>query len=170
MEQQVSVLTVRRSDRQTQLYYMYIMTYVGLSASVYVYMLAIPFLADTGHQPITFHAEFLLSIVTYSELMRMFRFLLWCCVVLCQFTHIIYLCEHFCSEWRIVGCGTGTLWDFWIRSNQPVTGGFPSQKASNVENDSIWWCHLMALCYNVKAVRKYAMFRLQYNISYWITA
>ena len=25
--------------------------------------------------------------------------------------------------------------------NPPVTGGFPSQKASNMENVSIWWCH-----------------------------
>ena len=25
--------------------------------------------------------------------------------------------------------------------NPPVTSGFPSQKASNVENASIWWCH-----------------------------
>ena len=25
--------------------------------------------------------------------------------------------------------------------NPPVTGGFPSQRASNAENVSIWWCH-----------------------------
>ena len=25
--------------------------------------------------------------------------------------------------------------------NPPVTGGFPSQRASNAENISIWWCH-----------------------------
>ena len=25
--------------------------------------------------------------------------------------------------------------------NPPVTSGFPSQRASNAENDSIWWCH-----------------------------
>ena len=25
-------------------------------------------------------------------------------------------CTHFCSEWCIVGYGTGALWDLWIRS------------------------------------------------------
>ena len=25
-------------------------------------------------------------------------------------------CSHFCSEWCIVGYGTGALWDLWIRS------------------------------------------------------
>ena len=25
--------------------------------------------------------------------------------------------------------------------NSPVTGEFPTQKASNAENVSIWWCH-----------------------------
>ena len=25
--------------------------------------------------------------------------------------------------------------------NPPVAGGFPSQRASNAENVSIWWCH-----------------------------
>ena len=25
-------------------------------------------------------------------------------------------CAHFCSEWCIVGYGTGALWDLWIRS------------------------------------------------------
>ena len=33
-------------------------------------------------------------------------------------------------------CVTG-LWE----GNPPVTGGFPSQRASNVENVSIWWRH-----------------------------
>ena len=25
-------------------------------------------------------------------------------------------CAHFCSEWSIVGYGTGAFWDLWIRS------------------------------------------------------
>ena len=25
-------------------------------------------------------------------------------------------CAHFCSEWSILGCGTGAFWDMWIRS------------------------------------------------------
>ena len=33
-------------------------------------------------------------------------------------------------------CITG-LWE----GNPPLTGGFPSQKASNMENVSIWWHH-----------------------------
>ena len=33
-------------------------------------------------------------------------------------------------------CVTG-LWEW----NPPVTGGFPSQRPSNMENASIWWCH-----------------------------
>ena len=28
-----------------------------------------------------------------------------------------------------------------FEGNPPMTGGFPSQKASNTENVSIWWCH-----------------------------
>ena len=28
-----------------------------------------------------------------------------------------------------------------LQGNPLVTGGFPSQRASNVENASIWWCH-----------------------------
>ena len=27
-------------------------------------------------------------------------------------------CAHFCSEWGIVGYGTGTFWDLWIRSEE----------------------------------------------------
>ena len=30
--------------------------------------------------------------------------------------HAKQKCVHFCSEWCIVGYGTGALWDFWIRS------------------------------------------------------
>ena len=29
----------------------------------------------------------------------------------------------------------------FVRGNSPVTGEFPAQKASNVENDFIWWRH-----------------------------
>ena len=29
--------------------------------------------------------------------------------------------------------------------NPPVTGGFPTQKDSNVENTFIWWCHNVSL-------------------------
>ena len=29
--------------------------------------------------------------------------------------------------------------------NQPMAGGFPSQRASNAENVSIWWCHQVSL-------------------------
>ena len=29
-------------------------------------------------------------------------------------------CAHFCSEWSIVGYGTGAFWDLWIRSIAPV--------------------------------------------------
>ena len=36
------------------------------------------------------------------------------------------------SKLRITGLCAG---------NSPVTGEFPAQKASNVENVSIWWCH-----------------------------
>ena len=36
------------------------------------------------------------------------------------------------SKLRITGLCEG---------NSLVTGEFPSQRASNLENDSIWWCH-----------------------------
>ena len=36
------------------------------------------------------------------------------------------------SKLRVTGLCVG---------NSPVTGEFPSQRASNVENVSIWWCH-----------------------------
>ena len=29
--------------------------------------------------------------------------------------------------------------------NSPVTGEFPAQRASNVENVSIWWCHHISI-------------------------
>ena len=34
-------------------------------------------------------------------------------------------------------------WPLW--GEQPVTGGFPTQRASNAENVSIWWCHHVKL-------------------------
>ena len=30
--------------------------------------------------------------------------------------------------------------------NSPLTGEFPAQMASNVENVSIWWCHQVLMC------------------------
>ena len=30
-------------------------------------------------------------------------------------------CAHFCSEWSIVGYGTGAFWDLWIRSITQLT-------------------------------------------------
>ena len=38
------------------------------------------------------------------------------------------------SKLRVTGLCVG---------NSPVTGEFPAQRASNAENDSIWWRHLM---------------------------
>ena len=75
-----------------------------------------------------------------------------------------------CSDWRNAlqwrKCGRDGVWNhrrldcllnrlFWRKSkktskfrvtglcggNPPVTGGFPSQRASNAENVSIWWRH-----------------------------
>ena len=40
------------------------------------------------------------------------------------------------SKTRTKLCVTGLC-----EGNPPVTGGFPSQRASNAENDSIWWRH-----------------------------
>ena len=34
----------------------------------------------------------------------------------------------------------------FCEGNPPVTGGFPSQRASNAENVSIWWCHHANKC------------------------
>ena len=39
-------------------------------------------------------------------------------------------CAHFCSEWCIVGYGTGALWNLWIRSiwEESLIGNFSQGK------------------------------------------
>ena len=48
-------------------------------------------------------------------------------------------------HWPLWGESTGDRWSGPCEGNPPVTGGFPSQRASNVENDSIWWRHHMGV-------------------------
>ena len=50
------------------------------------------------------------------------------------------LCQHRTEKTSKL-CITGLH-----EANQPVTGGFPSQRASNMENVSIWWCHHVSIC------------------------
>ena len=50
------------------------------------------------------------------------------CLLSCLFRHR----SKKTSKLHVTGLGEG---------NPPVTGGFPSQRASNAENVFIWWCH-----------------------------
>ena len=50
----------------------------------------------------------------------------------CFLNHLCRRRSKKTSKLRIAGLGEG---------NPPVTDGFPSQRASNAENVSIWWRH-----------------------------
>ena len=60
-----------------------------------------------------------------------------------QITGVSIVCSTVCSgadqkeTRRQDKIKTPRHWPFWGES----TGGFPSQRSSNVENVSIWWCH-----------------------------
>ena len=48
-------------------------------------------------------------------------------------------CAHFCSEWCIVGYGTGAFWDLWIRSIDTTQSADPSTDA-RVSSAPTWEC------------------------------
>ena len=55
-------------------------------------------------------------------------------------------CAHFCSEWSIVGYGTGAFWDLWIRS---IAHKYPTLSDTGTDSISrvlmvksivlLWW-------------------------------
>ena len=60
--------------------------------------------------------------------------------------------------------------------NPPVTGGFPSQRTSNMENVSIWWhhhalhtvsCSVSVLCVTSQLVKHFIILQNNYNLGIW---
>ena len=58
-----------------------------------------------------------------------------------QITSASIVCSDICSGADQRKHQSSTSSAFVKRGNPPVTGGFPSQRASNAENVSIWWRH-----------------------------
>ena len=65
-----------------------------------------------------------------------------------QITVVLIVCSAVCSGAHKRKHQSSVLLAF-CEGNPPVTGGFPSQRASNVENISIWWHHHGISCIQV---------------------
>ena len=114
--------------------------------------------------PVGFSFQNNLSYQPWKEVWHTLR--LECCkqniVILNPMDHVITLLNHYCDV--IMGAMASQITSFtiiysavhwdpdqwkhqspaslaFVRGNLPVTGGFPSQRASNAENVSIWWRH-----------------------------
>ena len=72
-------------------------------------------------------------------------------------------CAHFCSEWCIVGYGTGALWDFWdwqksfmsTLSSHAVTEICPAPTMTTKLTSMVWWCIVVprAICPSARPSR-----------------
>ena len=58
--------------------------------------------------------------------------------LVCLRNHLFRHRSNKTLKFRVTGLSEG---------NPPITGGFPSQKASNAENGSIWWCYHAAMLF-----------------------
>ena len=68
-------------------------------------------------------------------------------------------CAHFCSEWRIVGYGTGALWALWKCPVLQGTHPFPKHRLAFSE---MVWSHLKLLTkypYYFKIMRYWCVFK-----------
>ena len=83
----------------------------------------------------------------------------------CLFNRLSRRISRKTSKLRVTGLCEG---------NQPVTNGFPSQKASNAENVSIWWRHHVYLMHSIQIALHfsrdglrwlYLMFKTPWDVS-----
>ena len=78
----------------------------------------------------------------------------------CLLNHLLRHRSKKTSKLRVTGLHEG---------NPPVTGGFPSQRASNKENVFVWWCHRVYIYvyYNVYIYYKYYVLSCFQLVGLW---
>ena len=55
----------------------------------------------------------------------------------------------------------------FCEGNSPMTGGFPSQRANNEENVSIWWRHHCLICTQHLSMTRYVWYRVIEDRAMW---